>query len=79
MKPEIKTTEEIAIMYNDEPKWNDELDYKKWVSVESVKAIRENIRNKIFEYALEEGGDKLHLNQIIDDGFYEFYKELSGE
>lgn len=38
----------------------------------NLKDLREKIREKIFHWALEEGGDKLHFNELIDEVFAGF-------
>lgn len=40
----------------------------------TLKDLREKIRRKIFKWGIEEGGDKLHFNDIVDEIFVGFAK-----
>ena len=37
--------------------------------------LRDLIRDKIFEWGIKEGGDKLHFNELVDEIFSKFHNQ----
>lgn len=48
---------------------------KPFVLEEKIKKLREKIRDDIFRWAIEEGGDKLHFNELVDEIFYDIREQ----
>ena len=42
---------------------------------EKRKELRELVRDKIFKWGIQEGGDKLHFNELVDEIFYYFEQQ----